>query len=141
MSYRGAHTAARDGCSWHVGYAYVLLEEARLRCEDLIAHAVTARERSSLGQIHRELGMAGWIISAEIESGQRLQLLAGARDRSRRPVLNAGNALASAALLAEDALTRGLAQEDPLSDQLQLAHLHLLDAEALLHDHLAQEPV
>jgi hypothetical protein len=124
--------------SGRTGDAYVLLEEARLRCEALTAQAATERDWSLLRRIHREIGMAGWLVSDKLDSDRRLSLLATAQRRSRVEVweVNATQALAAAALLAEDSVADGLAEEDPPSDSMHLAHLYLLHAHDLLHGHL-----
>jgi hypothetical protein len=118
--------------------AYMLLEEARLRCERLTAQAGTEAEYASLRRIHRELGMAGWLASTGIDASRRLALLSSARRRSTQPMPYASNsthALAGTTISAEDAIGRSLtATQD--SDHMHLAHLHVLHAEELLSDHL-----
>lgn len=132
---------ARTGGSEQADHVYVRLEEARLRCEKLAAQTATEDECSSLRQLHRELGMAGWLASTEIDSNQRLWLLDTARRRSRLQVwdVRASHALAAAMILAEDALAHALTTENLPSDHMHLAHLHLLHAEELLHAHLEAE--
>jgi hypothetical protein len=117
--------------------AYVLLEEARLRCERLGLEARTDAERISMELIHKELGMAGWLASSEIDSGRRLELLATAHDRSTETMLQPpkNHALAGVASSAEDAVAEGLAGSGQ-SDHMHLAHLHLLRALELLAGHL-----
>lgn len=142
MSLRETHPPARSDGPGQTGDAYVRLEEARLRCEHLAAQAATEHQRGSLRGIHRELGMAGWLASSGLDSDQRLWLLGTARRRSQRPVLgttNAIHALAATTIRAEDAVARNLSTGDP-SDELHLAHLHLLHAEELLHTHLLPGP-
>jgi hypothetical protein len=118
--------------------AYALLEEARLRCEQLFARAGTESERAVLSLIHKELGMAGWLASSEIDPDRRLALLTTAHLRSRRRLLHASTpaqALAGTAISAEDAVAEGLADAGQ-SDHMHLAHVHLLRAQELLAAHL-----
>jgi hypothetical protein len=61
--------------------AYVLLEEARLRCAALLARAVRSRERQPLSAIHRELGLAGFFVSESLTSRRRQTALALAHRR------------------------------------------------------------
>ena len=110
--------------------AYVLLEEARLRCEQLIAAARSESDRASRREMHRELGMAGWLASSEIDVDRRLALLDRAHQQSTTALTHPAHsphALAGAVISAEDALS-GIEQ----TEALHLAHLHLLGAMGLL---------
>jgi hypothetical protein len=93
--------------------------------------------RHDLGLIHKELGMAGWLASTEIDSGRRLELLATVHDRCTETMLQPpkNHALAGVASSAEDAVAEGLAGSGQ-SDHMHLAHLHLLRALELLAGHL-----
>jgi hypothetical protein len=113
---------------------YTLLEEARLRCEQLRAAADTEPDRRSLREIHRELGLAGWHASSELDRDRRLGLLDSARQQSTTAMLHPAHsphAVATVAILAEDALT-GTDQ----TEHMHLAHLHLLSAMGLLAHHV-----
>ena len=116
-------------------HVYTLLEEARLRCEELAARARAGSARNSLFEIHRELGMAGWHAGSELDCDRRLALLAGAHQRSVTAAMlhppGTPHALAAVAIIADDALS-DLAQ----ADHMHVAHLHLLSAMALLANHL-----
>jgi hypothetical protein len=117
--------------------AYELVEEGRLRCEQLIADAPSPPERTCLGAMHRQLGMAGWVASSHFDAVRRQTLLARARRRSLRPMpyRTAAHGLAEVVVDAEDALAEGLIGEEEL-EHLHAAHLHLLHAMDLLHRHL-----
>jgi hypothetical protein len=113
---------------------YALLEEARLRCEQLKAAAHTEPDRSSLREIHRELGLAGWLASSELAVDRRLALLDSARQQSTTAMLHPAHsphAVATIAILAEDALVN-----TDQAEHMHDAHLHLLSAMALLGRHL-----
>jgi len=112
--------------------AYTLLEEARLRCEQLTADE--PEDRVSLRKIHRELGLAGWLASSELAPDRRLALLDNAHQRSTTALLHPAqspHALATAAITADDALA-----DTEQTEHLHLAHLHLLCAMGLLAHHL-----
>jgi hypothetical protein len=113
---------------------YALLEEARLRCEQLSAAAHAERDRMSLREIHRELGLAGWRASSELAVDRRLALLDSAHQQSTTAMLHPAHsphAVATVAILAEDAL---LGTEQ--TEHMHGAHLHLLSAMQLLAGHL-----
>ena len=61
---------------------YLLIEEARARCVALSGQAEGADERDRWRRVHRELGMAGYLISAELPASKRRSLSAEARQRS-----------------------------------------------------------
>jgi hypothetical protein len=65
MSVREIHAQPRGGLSDWPGqddeHVYALVEEARLRCEQLTALASTESARCSAREIHHELGLAGWL--------------------------------------------------------------------------------
>jgi hypothetical protein len=116
-------------------HVYGLLEEARLRCEELAARPRTGPARVSLLEIHRELGMAGWHAGSELDRDRRLALLAGAHQRSTTAAMlhppGTPHALAAVAIIADDALSG-----TPQADHMHVAHLHLLSAMGLLANHL-----
>ncbi|MFZ0385866.1 MAG: hypothetical protein WAL22_09390 [Solirubrobacteraceae bacterium] len=116
------------------GHVYTLLEEARLRCEELTL-ARTGPTRGSLREIHHELGMAGWHAGSALDCDRRLALLAGAHQRSTTAAMlhppGTPHALAAVAIIADDALSG-----TPQTDDMHLAHLHLLSAMGLLANHL-----
>jgi hypothetical protein len=66
--------------------AYVLLEEAKLRCETLRGQARTHVRRQELHRLHRELGIAGLVASSNVPSHERHMLLERAHEQSARPV-------------------------------------------------------
>jgi hypothetical protein len=102
---------------------YALLEEARLRWEQLVCGRADP-DGVSLCELHRELGLAGWLASSEIDPGRRLALLAGARQRSTTAIMlhpaDSPHALVVVAIIADDVLT-----EIDQSERLHLAQLHL----------------
>ncbi|MFZ0385232.1 MAG: hypothetical protein WAL22_06195 [Solirubrobacteraceae bacterium] len=113
---------------------YALLEEARLRCEQLRAAAHTEPDRLSLREIHRELGLASWYAGSELDRDRRLALLDNARQQSTRAMLHPAHSphvVATVAILAEDAL---LGADQP--KHMHGAHVHLLNAMALLAHHV-----
>jgi hypothetical protein len=114
-------------------HAYVLVEQARLRCEHFHDSVGTDTERLALEQIHRELGMAGWLISSPLDSLRRLPLLAEAHLQAAIPTLHPrpAHTLAAAVIEGEDAVVAAL-MYDTGSDHMHLAHLHLLCAMELL---------
>jgi hypothetical protein len=114
-------------------HAYMLVEQARLRCEHFHDSVATDTERLALEQIHRELGMAGWLISSPLDSVRRLGLLAAAHLQATIPTLHPRQAhtLAAIVIEGEDAVVAAL-MHDTGSDHMHLAHLHLLYAMELL---------
>ncbi len=113
--------------------AYVLVEQARLRCEEFHRSVGTDAERLALEQIHRELGMAGWLISSTLDPVRRLSLLATAHVQATiaTPHPRHAHALAAIVIEGEDAVVAALTR-DTGSDHMHLAHLHLLCAMELL---------
>jgi hypothetical protein len=114
-------------------HAYVLVEQARLRCERFQQSVATDAERFALEQIHRELGMAGWLISSTLDPVRRLSLLAAAHLLATTPAVHhiRAHALAAIVIEGEDAVVAALTR-DTGSDHMHLAHLHLLCAMELL---------
>jgi hypothetical protein len=119
------------------GLAYALLEEARLRCARLAADSAQPRW-IALRELHRQIGMAGWYASMQVDRGRRLALLATAHQRSDRAIgdLQDTDALAEVMIYSEDAIA-GQLTRDAHSDHMHLAHLHLLHAMQLISDHLS----
>lgn len=109
--------------------AYVLVEEARLRCEALRAAARDEARGHELRRLHRELGLAGLYASANVPSRTRRALLGGVHDRCDQP----GASIASTGGLlrtmrrALRAARRSLTKDGP-ADHMELARLHLLRA-------------
>jgi hypothetical protein len=117
--------------------AYVLLEEARLRYERWLSTRGTgetdAQERDPYELLHRELGMAGFCVSANIPSQRRRALLALARERCGTGGERGAEAMYRVQSLVRGAWTaveqgRGIPE---LSDPMQGAHAHLLMAQKL----------
>jgi hypothetical protein len=113
--------------------AYVLVEQARLRCERFQHGVSTDAERLVLERIHRELGMAGWLVSSRLDPVRRLSHLAAAHRHAMTPTLHTtdAHALAAVVIEGEDAVVAALTR-DPGSDHMHVAHLHLLCAMELL---------
>jgi hypothetical protein len=111
--------------------AYVLLEEARLRCKLLLEedrvtsdHAV----RATLSALYGDLGVAGYYACARLEPERRRELLALARARSVRhddahggSVHQLTDVTAAATRSVERALTI-----TGLLDDIHLAHVHVM---------------
>jgi len=114
-------------------HAYVLVEQSRLRCEHYHHSVGTDAERLALEQIHRELGLAGWLISSTLDPVRRLSLLATAHLQAAiaTPHTRLAHALAAIVIEGEDAVVAALTR-DTGSDHMHLAHLHLLCAMELL---------
>ncbi|MGH2874440.1 MAG: hypothetical protein ACRDL5_18525 [Solirubrobacteraceae bacterium] len=115
---------------------YLLLEEARLRCEDL-RHAGPGSPRTHsepprrLAQLYRELGLAGFYAGAELVPWTRHGLLALARARCERVMPNLEErllALFTTTMSAQRALDAAL-QGSRGAEHIGLAHVHLLVAE------------
>ena len=116
--------------------AYVLLEEARLRCERLRAGAATAGSRKAFDCLHQELGLAGFSASSNLRAQVRHALLADAHKRCGKRVMAAVDDLDALALVVVDAkraVGRGLVTPG-LSDHMQLAQVHLLHGQELLEE-------
>jgi hypothetical protein len=115
----------------------VLLEEARLRYERLMAARDTddlnADETDAYALLHRELGMAGFCVSAHIPSQRRRALLSIARRRCGTAGEHRGDAMYRVRGLVHRAWSavdegRGIPE---LSDPMQQAYAHLLAAQEL----------
>jgi hypothetical protein len=113
--------------------AYMLLEEARLRCKSLLDdsdESYVDPDGLSLNGLYGDLGIAGYYASARLEPARRRQLLAQARARSDRgeSLGSAGaraltDVTASATRTVERALT-----VTGLLDHMHLAHIHVMSA-------------
>lgn len=78
--------------------AYRLLEEARLRCLRLLGTAEMERRRERLRDVYRWIGMAGYLASSRIPSGQRLALLGDAKAAAEAGPTGSGGEGGEAAL-------------------------------------------
>lgn len=126
----------------HDAQAYVLIEEARLRCEELGSQAATSSQREALGAVHRELGLAGLSASSHISTQVRHALLADAHQRCEEPVAEASDQLGGLIVMVRSsthAVEQGLLAPG-LSDHIHLAHIHVLRGQELLHNHLTALP-
>jgi hypothetical protein len=112
--------------------AYAVLEEARLRCERLLAAGHESWGPETLLTLHRETGLAAFFSSEDLPSAERRRALAGAQV----------GVDASCADVDEQALVALLegarwAVEDcliapGLSDHMHLAHVHVLHAQDIV---------
>jgi hypothetical protein len=113
--------------------AYMLLEEARLRCKSLLEEErATSDDVGTLtvDRLYADLGIAGYFASARLEPGRRRELLAHAYARSRRhdgldggSVRQLTDVTAAATRSVERALTL-----TGLLDHIHLAHVHVMSA-------------
>lgn len=90
--------------------AYLLLEEARLRCEALRDGASSDGERRRLASLHRELGLAGFLVSSDIPPRRRRALLELARAQSAGPAWepsDPAHTLVALTLRAQAAIEQG----------------------------------
>jgi len=132
-----AERSTRDRASRpykHDVRVYLLIEEARLRCEALRAGARTEERRRELRPLHRALGLAGLYASTNIPSETRRALLS--RVHSRCDHLPRGRTACVRGLQrtvrrALRALTRAVAKDGP-AEHLELARLHLIRATEFL---------
>jgi hypothetical protein len=115
-------------------HAYLLLEEARLRCERFENGPL----QSELRLIHREIGMAGLFASSEIPSSLRHALLDAARLYDESPIPGDPVAVLEVALgRACTAVERCLTARAP-ADHMHLAHVHALGAIDVLNGWLSE---
>jgi hypothetical protein len=118
--------------------AYELLEEARLRCEQLDSGREGIAERSPLRALHREVGLAGFSASSNLGSRRRQEALARARTSAgtdQLDVQDAESVLVGLIEQAREAVEQGLVAPG-LSDHMRLAHVHVLRAQQLVANHL-----
>lgn len=117
--------------------AYLLLEEARLRCKALLDEEAETHEDPdslTLGGLYGDLGIAGYYASARLEPERRRQLLTQARARSGvRAADRASDSTDSVRALADvtAAATRTVERAltiTGLLDHMHLAHIHVMSA-------------
>jgi hypothetical protein len=116
-----------SGTFKHDARAYVLVEEARLRCEALCAAAPTDDRRRVLRRLHGNLGLSGLYVSTHIPSRVRRALLA--RVHVRCAHLGCGGAgtmrgLSRTVHRAARTLSRAMTKDGP-AEHRELAQLHL----------------
>lgn len=115
--------------------AYTLLETARIRCERL---RPTWDEDSELHRVRRELGLAGYHASSEIEEETRRRCLALAHSEAVMPrsteIRSVTQTIFEESLAALDTLI-GALSEEPL-DHLEMARWHTMSASETLDEYL-----
>lgn len=117
--------------------AYELLEEARLRCEQLDFEREGILERPPLRILHRQVGLAGFLANSNLPSRRRREALARARISVVSDQLedqDAESALAALIERAREAVEEGL-MIPGLSDHMRLAHVHVLRAQQVVANH------
>src|SRR5579875_1523030 len=128
--------------------AYMLLEEARLRCRVLLDDSQEAEPNPdglSLSGLYGDLGIAGYYASARLEPSRRKQLLAQAHARSDRAggasTASPGSvrALADVTAAATRTVERALTITG-LLDHMHLAHIHVMSACEALDAMFALQP-
>lgn len=110
--------------------AYILLEEARLRCRSLLGDRDDCcfdRDGVSLHGLYSNLGIAGYYASARLEPARRRQLLAQAHARSDRGDPTSVRTLADVTAAATRTVERALTVTG-LLDHMHLAHIHVMSA-------------
>ena len=115
--------------------AYMLLEEARLRCRFLLENSYEAETEPdpdglSLHGLYGDLGIAGYYASARLEPARRKQLLAQAHARCERGAngtTGSVRALAEVTAAATRTVERALTVTG-LLDHMHLAHIHVMSA-------------
>jgi len=125
--------------------AYMLLEEARLRCHALLAGSAEGCSDStegcsdsteglyldpdglSLNALYGDLGIAGYYASARLDPARRRQLLAQAHTRADRGDACSVRALADVTAAATRTVERALTITG-LLDHMHLAHIHVMSA-------------
>jgi hypothetical protein len=123
--------------------AYMLLEEARLRCKALIDEDYDASDdHVRLGELYGDLGVAGYHASARLEPSRRRQLLSHAHARCTRGV---DGTEASARQLADvtAAATRSVERAltiTGLLEHMHVAHIHAMSACEALDAMFALQP-
>ncbi len=114
--------------------AYAVLEESRIVCERLLRARAASQRRGLLETLHRELGMAGFCASANLESQRRRAALELAHRRCRGKTEHGGRAEDQLTALTEQAqveVERALIAPG-LSDHMHTAHVHIADAREIL---------
>jgi len=113
--------------------AYMLLEEARLRCKSLLEEARPSSDDAgslTVDRLYGELGIAGYHASARLEPDRRRELLAYAHARSRRhddPDGGSVRQLTDVTAAATRSVERALALTG-LRDHIHLAHVYVMSA-------------
>ena len=110
--------------------AYMLLEEARLRCHSMLDEAddcVLDAEGLGLDGLYGDLGIAGYYASTRLEPARRRQLLAQAHARSDRGDTGSVRVLADVTAAASRTVERALTVTG-LLDHMHLAHIHVMSA-------------
>lgn len=112
--------------------AYMLLEEARLRCQALLDDgdedlARVDPDGLSLNGLYGDLGIAGYYASARLEPDRRRELLAQAHVRSQRGGATSVRALADVTAAGTRTVERALTVTG-LLDHMHLAHIHVMSA-------------
>jgi hypothetical protein len=110
--------------------AYMLLEEARLRCRLLLEESHDSYidpDGLSMNGLYGDLGIAGYYASARLEPARRRQLLAQAHARSDRCDTSSVRALADVTAAATRTVERALTITG-LLDHMHLAHIHVMSA-------------
>jgi hypothetical protein len=113
--------------------AYMLLEEARLRCRALLdeeQESCADPDGLTLSGLYGDLGIAGYYASARLDPARRRQLLAQAHARCNRC---SGSSAASIRALTDvtAAATRTVERALTLTgllDHMHLAHIHVMSA-------------
>jgi hypothetical protein len=112
--------------------AYMLLEEARLRCGLLLddsGESGVDPDGLSLNGLYGDLGTAGYYASARLAPARRRQLLSQAHARSERYGVDESSvrALVDVTAAATRAVERALTVTG-LLDHMHVAHIHVLSA-------------
>lgn len=113
--------------------AYMLLEEARLRCKSLLGDSHGTEwdpDSVSLSGLYGDLGIAGYYASARLEPARRKQLLAQAHARCRHGTpgtTSSARELADVTAAATRTVERALTVTG-LLDHMHLAHIHVMSA-------------
>jgi hypothetical protein len=110
--------------------AYMLLEEARLRCRSLHEDSQDSyidADGLTINGLYSDLGIAGYYASARLEPARRRQLLAQAHARSDRGDASSVRALADVTAAATRTVERALTITG-LLDHMHLAHIHVMSA-------------
>jgi hypothetical protein len=110
--------------------AYMLLEEARLRCQAFIDDSHDAYidpDGLSMSGLYGDLGIAGYYASARLDPARRRQLHAQARARSDRDDSTSVRALADVTAAATRSVERALTITG-LLDHMHLAQIHVMSA-------------
>jgi hypothetical protein len=117
--------------------AYTLLEEARLRVEQMIG---SQRARSRLSEAHRHLGLAGYHCSTRIDSARRLRRLALGQHHARRDAPDSLQATIETIVCATDAVEHALVTTE-LAEHILQAHGHTVAACQAFDDYLEAEGI